>query len=181
MSSLRNSLHNLQGGFVQALVHLTLPLSCRKSFVAREHGVKTAMYYVAFLDARKAFDTVCHHGLFVKLLEYSLIGNVWSLLFYWYEHLTSAVKWDTRLSRVFRICQGFNQGALLSPLLYALYITDFLSGLDKLNLGISVSPTFCGVLAYADDIHVLSRPLQLMLNYCYILGTVHSIHQSLPS
>ena len=70
--------------------------------------------YVAFLDARKAFDTVWHSGLFMKLFNYSLIfGSL--LIIAMYRHLSSQVEWQDSISRHFSVSQGVRQGALPSP------------------------------------------------------------------
>ena len=57
-----------------------------------------------------------------------------------------------------------------SPLLYAIYINDLLSSLEQSRLGVAVGHTYCGVVAYADDIALsstLAWVLQLMLNICH--------------
>ena len=59
------------------------------------------------------------------------------------------------------------QGAILSPLLYALCINDLLYLLEDQADGVSLGPTFCGCPTYADDMSLISTspiPLQNMLD-----------------
>ena len=63
-------LHRLQGGFRKGLGPSHTSFILKEVILSsRARGKKC---YVAFLDARKAFDTVWHHGLFVKLSELGL-------------------------------------------------------------------------------------------------------------
>ncbi len=78
--TLSESLHQLQGGFRKgySISHTSFLvqeaiLSCRD---------KQLKCYSAFLDARKAFDTVWHAGLFVKLYKAGLTGDIWQVLVY---------------------------------------------------------------------------------------------------
>ena len=65
--SLSDKLHPLQGGFRQGLSTSHTSYILNECIVnSRETGSKC---FVAFLDARKAFDTVWHDGLFVKLFD----------------------------------------------------------------------------------------------------------------
>ncbi len=52
-------------------------------------------------------------GLFVKLYTASLSGDIWQVLYYWYRHIVSYVKWNNEVSVPVSILQGVKQGALL--------------------------------------------------------------------
>ena len=84
-----------------------------------EHGNKA---YVAFLNARKAFDTVWHEGLFVKLNHGGVPLSLWHILLSWYCQCRSSVIWEHFCSPSVPIRQGVRQGAVLSPLLYFLFV-----------------------------------------------------------
>ena len=83
MSRLLNfiRLSSIQGGFRagQSSLHTAFVFQEIVTYL-RECGHKA---YVAFLDARKAFDTVWHEGLFVKLHiglgSLTLFGSSWCL------------------------------------------------------------------------------------------------------
>ena len=50
--------------------------------------------YAAFLDASKAFDVVWHQGLFSKLEDVGIHGNLWLLCSDLYKGMSSTVKWE---------------------------------------------------------------------------------------
>ena len=85
----------------------------------------------AFLNAHKAFDPVWHSGLMVKLHQWKIPMYIWHLLYTWYNCQSSSVLWDSSTSRKFSIKQGVRQGAILSPLLYSIYVDELL---DKLTV-----------------------------------------------
>ncbi len=61
------------------------------------------------------------------------------------------VLWEGSPSRSFNISKGDRQGALLSPLLYAIYINDLLVELQHSSIGISIDQIYIGCPTYADD------------------------------
>ena len=70
-------------------------------------------------------------------------------------------------SKSFPILQGVRQGAILSPLLYSIFVDDLLNTLDHSGLGARIGEVFCGAPMYADDLAlVASSPeeLQAMLD-----------------
>ena len=67
----------------------------------------------------------------------------------------------------FRVLQGVRQGGVLSPMLYTLYADDLIKLLRDRHLGCTIKNLYVGVLAFADDIALLSNnpaELQLMLH-----------------
>ena len=54
--------------------------------------------FVAFLDVRKAFDTVWHEGLLVKLLNNGIKGHLWHLINTWYTTSSGCVLWNGQRS-----------------------------------------------------------------------------------
>ena len=104
--------------------------------------------YVAFLDVRKAFDTVWHSGLLLKLIQFQVPKYIWS------HHCTYSILWNSSTSRSFSVQQGVRQGAVLSPLLYCIFVNDLLSQLSSSGYGVRVhnsSPM------YADDLALISH------------------------
>ena len=89
-----------------------------------------------------------------------------------YDSSTSQVKYRNRLSDVFSLDEGLAQGAVLSPILYSLFIDDVVAMLQK------VVPDDCFMcygkklhtLLFADDIIMLAKSplhLQMMLDALY--------------
>ena len=64
---------------------------------------------------------------------------------------------------------GVRQGAVSSPLLFSIYIDGLVTLLRKLGLGCRIDRQYYGVLAYADDLLLMSASrsgLQAMVSTC---------------
>ena len=159
------SLNPLQGGFRPQLSCLHSAFILQETIQhLREHGKKA---FVAFLDVRKAFDTVWHEGLLVKLHRRGIHGRLWHLIQAWYAQSTAAVQWDSHQSSHFPVLQGVRQGAILSPLLYCIFVDELLDNLHASGHGAKVGEVYCGAPMYADDVALIAESpdeLQAMLN-----------------
>ena len=79
--------------------------------------------FVLMLDASKAFDRVNYCKLFGELLKRDISPIVLRLLLYMYTSQTLRVKWGHTVSNYFTVRNGVKQGGVLSPLLFAIYVT----------------------------------------------------------
>ena len=70
---------------------------------------------VSFLDCSKAFDTVSHYGLFLKLMEKGIPLCFLNLIIYWYLNMQVRVVWRQTFSEYFHVLSGTKQGGVLSP------------------------------------------------------------------
>jgi len=123
--------------------------------------------YGALLDVQKGFDTVWHNGHFHKLFTYGDRDHSWRILRKWYESSACAVLWEGEQSRTFCIKQGVKQGAILSLLLYSLFVNDLLVTLEQLGLGVRIGNVYCGAPMYADDLALIAsspHELQAMID-----------------
>lgn len=125
--------------------------------------------FVAFLDVRKAYDTVWHEGLFHKLWSFNIRGKFWRLFRTWYERMESCVLLNGTQSAYFPVKQGLRQGGTSSPLLYNLFLTGLAKELEDKNLGLRLRcHTWVGMLLYADDMALMANTedeLQSMLQH----------------
>ena len=127
--------------------------------------------YMCSLDAEKAFDSCNWSVLFEKLYyEKNIPLPVVKFLKSLYENGKYSVMYNGQRSYWFDASQGVFQGSILSPHLYNIYTEQLLKIVGEQNTaGTSVYGTFTGILAYADDIILLSPTrsgLQQLLSKC---------------
>ena len=162
---LQSSIHHLQGGFRPHFSCLHSAFLLQEVIQSIRQKKKKA--YVALIDVRKAFDTVWHAGLMGKLYEMSTPVYILQLIDNWYKNLSSAVLWQSATSRSFPIMQGVRQGAILSPLLYYIFVNELLVTLQNSGHGAYIDSIFCGAPMYADDLALICdspSDLQAMLD-----------------
>ena len=125
--------------------------------------------YCSFLDASKAFDRLVHAGLFLKLLARKVPIIFLVIIVFWYDGLYCRVRWDDQYSDWFQIIAGVQQGGILSPDFYSIYIDEIIEILTKLNVGCYICGVFVAALLYADDMALVSpslKGLQRLLISC---------------
>jgi hypothetical protein len=83
--------------------------------------------HCACVDFKKAFDSVYRNGLWVKLHNMGLRGKVWSVLRNMYSVVKSCVRNKCVLSDLLYCAVGLHQGEILSPVLFSLFIEDFVA------------------------------------------------------
>ena len=112
--------------------------------------------YAVFLDASKAFDKVEHVKLFSELLNRGICPVVVRYLFVSYQVSKLAVKWEESVSSFFPQGNGVKQGAVLSPILFAIYIDPLIKRLRDSRVGCHIGRTASNVFGYADDLVLLA-------------------------
>ena len=125
--------------------------------------------FSCFMDMRKAFDLVKHSLLFKKLIDRRIPFIYIRLLLVMYESQRARVIWDGSFSEPFSITNGVKQGAVLSAVLFCIYIDDLIKTLRRNRDGCWVNGEYVGIIVYADDIVLLSPSLdglQNMIDTC---------------
>ena len=126
--------------------------------------------YTCFIDVSKAFDTV-NHGLLMKCLRNLHIPEgIIKLIEYWYNNQYVSVRFNGTLSDEWKIKNGVRQGGILSELFFSLYINDVINKVNKQNIGCKMGIINCILIAYADDMVIMSpsyKGLQMLLNIVY--------------
>ena len=146
--------------------------------VVRSYTTKNTPVYSVFLDASKAFDRVNHAMLFRKLKARSVPGCLLRLLHFWYANQTLMIKWGNCMSDSFNASNGVRQGSVLSPYLFAVYMDDLSSELNKVNAGCIVGNLKLNHIMYADDLCCFcpSRTgLNELLAVCSKYAAAHNI------
>ena len=133
------------------------------------HNTRNGKIFACFVDFRKAFDSVWHKGLFLKLECLNISGNILEIIKDIYSKTTCSVKINDKMTQFFNYSKGVRQGCPLSPTLFNLYINDLINEVEAIN----PSPLHLhqeanvSCLLYADDLILLSRTqhgLQKMLD-----------------
>ncbi len=109
-----------------------------------ECAVNHRCSFMALLNVQKAFDTVWHNGSLYKLFQCGIRGDVWFVIKDWYSKLSSAVIWGNCTSSYFSV--GAMQGSILSPLLYAVFMSDLLYELEESGRGVCIDSIFLHML-----------------------------------
>ena len=125
----------------------------------------------------KAFDRV-KHNTFVKLRKEGLPPIIIRFLMSVYKLQIANVKWNGEISTSFKISNGVKQGAVLSSILYCVYMNDLFTPLKKKKSGCWINGEYHGIIGYADDLFLLSpskSALQEMLKTCEIYATSHNL------
>ena len=135
---------------------------------------KDGRVFACFVDMRKAFDTVIHTGLKLKLLEIGVGTNFYNIIKSMYNVSRSCIKNSnsTRTS-FFDNNLGVKQGDNLSPNLFKIFINDLPSYLKQTIDPIILNSRSVHCLMYADDIVLLSasakglqQKLDILEKYC---------------
>ena len=131
--------------------------------------VETVNYYkrggsevfCCLLDCKKAFDTVEHKKIFKKLVDKIPLIFV-RILLVTYMGQKCFVRWNSSESSQFSVQNGVRQGAVLSPILFSLYVNDLIELLRASGMGCFVGQQYFGIVAYADDILLLAPRRQVL-------------------
>ena len=125
--------------------------------------------YLAFMDLRKAFDSVPRCLLFKKLKHVGIQGKLFNILKDLYTKNKARVRVGQKFSAYFEINSGVMQGSKLGPILFIFYINDLLQNLNNSDLGAHVGDIVVSALGFADDIVLVSdnpKKLQKMIDIC---------------
>ena len=118
------------------------------------------LFWFNSLDLSKAFDSMNHHGLFVKLMKRQIIDNLLLLLG---RCICIHVSWCNAWSSWSTLRCGIRQG-VLCPCLFALYIVYSL--VKKFSPAVDVTYV---IIVYADDILLLAPSMSafpLLFSVC---------------
>ena len=128
------------------------------------------------MDTRKAFDVVNRAKMKMKLYLANISEQTWALIDDLYTGGSEAFKMNFAYSDPYEIFLGVQQGGILSPLLYKLYIHALLVSLEECRLGLFIGTIYAGCPTVADDITLLSNhdaEMQGMLDISHGYSIMH--------
>ena len=119
---------------------------------------KNRKLYCAFIDFKKAFDSISRNKLWHKLISNGINGKILNTISNLYKKAKSCVKHPSDfISEIFPSQVGVRQGDNLSPLLFALYLNDLESELGKKYMGLSTLSDLVEKEIDFDDIVIYLR------------------------
>jgi hypothetical protein len=137
---------------------------------------KQSRLYCAFIDLKKAFDSVYRNALWFKLFNMGLDGKLLSIFKDMYCTVKSCIKHCNTLSDFFDISVGLRQGQNNSPILFALFLKDiesFIKYDTEGDFGLNLFDLSFVILLFADDmvligksVEELQTSLTNLFNYC---------------
>ena len=130
-------------------------------YQATSQGHQTDSIY---LDFRKAFDSVPHNKLLVKLSHNGITGNLWNWFNHYLHNRSQCVKICSSISDFLPVLSGVLQGSILGPLLFLIYIND-----------ISSITQFSNLFLFADDAKLYKIIFQLS-DYLYLQQDLNQLH-----
>ena len=100
---------------------------------------------IFYLDFQKAFDTVPHYRLFIKLMSFGIHGKMLNMIRDFLSDRTFNVIVGDSKSDSFNVTSGVPQGSVLGPILFLLYINDLPDHIKN------------SVALFADDLKMVAK------------------------
>ena len=135
--------------------------------------------YALMLDASKAFDMVNYCKLFIVLLKRKVSPLILRLVLYMYTKQKLQVRWGSSMPSQFTACNGVKQGAIISPILFSIYMDGLFEQLEKSGVGCHMGNHYTGCIGYADDLTLLTPTqsgLKVLTDICKKYAHEYRIH-----
>ena len=150
------------------------PIFITNTVAEKAKKLKQPMF-VAFIDFAKAFDSVHHQLLWMKLSALGFSTRMLKILQNMYLNASSVVMMDGCISTSFPCKIGVRQGCPLSPILFSLYISDLESQISCESTGfITILNQSICTLMFADDLALfadspagLQHSLSILEQFCH--------------
>jgi hypothetical protein len=118
---------------------------------------------VAYIDFQRAFDSISHPKLILKLAGYGISDNLLCWISAFLTNRKQTVRLNSTYSSICDVISGVPQGSVLGPLLFIIFINDITDNLDQSTTA----------KLFADDIKLYSE-LSFSHNLQTQLDNIHS-------
>lgn len=136
--------------------------------ILRRKQVNGDECYIAFIDMKKAFDTVPHAALLGKCRAIGIGGKILNLISAIYDNSSFSVKGAYGRTGLIQLLRGVRQGCPMSPTIFDVFINDLLQTTTELGTSVpGLSERISGLL-FADDLVLMADSagnLQLLLDH----------------
>ena len=139
------------------------------NFLKKDNSV-----YACFLDLSKAFERVDHVLLINNLLRDKVPTFIVNILRTVFSDSEVCVHFNGSFSNSWQVRQGVRQGGILSTYLFTYYIDDILKRVFKEDIGCRVGINKLNILAYADDIFLISPSVNSNHTFLLFSNSVNS-------
>ena len=121
-----------------------------------------------YLDFTKAFDSVSHNELLLKLWSIGINGNLWQWFACYLNNRIQCVSVNNCLSTPLPVISGVPQGSILGPLLFLIYINDLPLAVTSSKLLLFADDAKCyKTIHNLPDIHSLQLDLDSLTNWSH--------------
>ncbi len=111
------------------------------------------------LDLARAYDAMWRDGGWLRLLEVGVHGKMWRMVRATYRDSHHHVRVNGHLSDSFTTDIGVRQGAVLSPLLFSLFLAGVVREWRRAGLGVRIGKRRVAGLLFADDIVLVASSM----------------------
>ena len=128
------------------------------AFVDQYLSKKGNKLYVAFVDFKKAFDSVHREKPWQVLRNASITGNIYRAVQSIHNSVLSCVRANGSYTNFFDCPIGLKQGCLLSPVLFSIFINKLSDKMSESGIeGLKFFPEITEILLmlFADDVILL--------------------------
>ena len=135
--------------------------------IVETRKLKRKQTFAAFVDFRKAYDSINRSLLWSKLEDLGIGGKILHVIREMYRNTEYCVRVNGLDTDWFQVTTGLKQGCMLSPLLFNLFINNLVENIKSLNIGIDIGEEKVSLLLYADDLVLLSEnenDMQILLD-----------------
>jgi hypothetical protein len=165
-----NKIHESQAGFRKG--YCTVDHIFTLSAIVNKKLSYHKRLYVAFIDFRKAFDSVIRTKLWNIVRKNGINGKMYRALVSMYDIVKARVRANGDMSDSFDCPRGVKQGEVCSPILFTMLINEIAKDIvDKGRHGIQLLPDIVQILIlmFADDIILMSDSVVGLQNQLNVL------------